>query len=81
MTWILFSLRPLCAQWLNKKMKNKANFAKGEMSVCSLLTSEYVDFMQFVAEKNKANFVSPGYYPGLMEMVKTGKVSIILGKK
>jgi len=37
-------------------MKNKANFIEGEMSVCSLKTIYYVDFMRFVAEKNKANY-------------------------
>ena len=37
-------------------MKNKANFAEGEMSVCSLKTIHYGDFVPFVTEKNKANF-------------------------
>ena len=32
-------------------------------------------------EKNKANFFSPGYYPGLMEIAIIGKVSIILEKQ
>ncbi len=36
-------------------MKNKANFAEGEMCVCSLKTTYYVDFACFAADENKAN--------------------------
>jgi len=48
------SLRPLCSRWL-KKIKNKANFKIGKKVLSSLKTEYYVDFMPFVAEKNKAN--------------------------
>jgi hypothetical protein len=41
-------------------LKNKPNFAGGEKTLSSIRTRYYEDFMPFVAEKNKANCVSPG---------------------
>jgi hypothetical protein len=38
-----------------QKMQNKPNIKIAKVGISSLLTSEYEDFVPFVAKKNKAN--------------------------